>query len=61
MQTVNARELAGQYNVAPTTIRKWARQRVIPSLRPTNRTVRFDPEAVAAALEQKAVSAARND
>lgn len=49
MSTMTVRELAEQLRVKPVTIRDWARKGRIPTLR-TARTLRFEPEAVLAAL-----------
>jgi excisionase family DNA binding protein len=46
-----ARELAELIGVSPWTIYSWARKKTIPSLRATDRVLRFDADAVIAALE----------
>ena len=47
---VRAREIAERIAVHPATIWRWAAAGVVPSIR-VGRTVRFDPDAVKAALE----------
>ena len=49
---VTAKELAEELNLKPRTIRAWARQRKIPSLRISPKVVRFDLEAVIRVLSQ---------
>jgi len=46
-----ARELAELIGVSTWTVYSWARKKTIPSLRATDRIVRFDADAVIAALE----------
>lgn len=46
-----ARELAELVGVSPWTIYSWARKGTIPALRATDRILRFDADAVIAALE----------
>jgi len=46
-------EMAARMQVKPTTIRFWARAGVIPALRITPKIVRFDPEAVLAAINER--------
>jgi excisionase family DNA binding protein len=46
-----ARELAELLGVSTWTVYSWARKKTIPSLRATDRIVRFDADAVIAALE----------
>ncbi len=41
-QLINSRELARRLNVSVGTIRRWARDGVIPCVRPSRRVVRFD-------------------
>lgn len=47
---VKARELAGILSVSPWTIYSWTNKGVIPAIRMTDRIIRFDPDAVIAAL-----------
>jgi len=54
-----AEDLAAEYQVEPTTIEKWARQGIIPAVRPTPRVVRFDALAVRKALEARQAGAAK--
>ena len=46
-----ARELAELLGVSTWTVYSWSRKKTIPSLRATDRIVRFDADAVIAALE----------
>lgn len=46
-----ARELAELLGVSPWTVYSWARKGTIPALRATDRILRFDADAVIAALE----------
>lgn len=56
-----SKEIAAEYEVKPKTVEKWARQGIIPSVRPTPRVLRFNAVAVRQALEarQHAVGAAK--
>ena len=47
---LNCGQLAERLGVAPETIRTWVRAGRVPSLRPSAKTLRFDYEAVLAAL-----------
>ncbi len=47
---VTSREVANQIGVAPSTIARWARKGVIPSIRLSTRCVRYDLQTVLAAL-----------
>ncbi len=47
---LTTRELAAHLSVQPRTVRRWARARAIPHLRPTPKTLRFDLADVRAAL-----------
>jgi excisionase family DNA binding protein len=55
---ITAAELARSWGVADSTVYRWASAGVIPSLR-IGGTVRFDPDAVRAALEAKKVDPIR--
>lgn len=46
-----AREIAELLGVSTWTVYAWARRGTIPALRATDRILRFDAEAVIAALE----------
>ena len=46
-----ADELAEQYGVKGSTIKRWARDGKIPSIRPSTKTLRFDEEAVLTAMQ----------
>lgn len=50
MELLTARELAKRLRVSPETVRAWARRGCIPTLRLSPKTIRFNPEAVLAAL-----------
>lgn len=47
---LTALELAVRLRVSPDTVRAWARRGAIPSLRPSPKVIRFDLDAVLAAL-----------
>lgn len=49
-ELVTARELAKRLRVAPETVRSWARRGVIPALWLSRKVVRYNPDAVVAAL-----------
>lgn len=49
-EVVNAKELAKRLNVAPNTVGTWSRRGLIPSLRVSARTVRFDVAKVMEAI-----------
>ncbi len=46
-----ARELAELLGVSPWTVYSWARRGAIPAIRASDRILRFDADAVIAALE----------
>lgn len=50
-----AEELAERLTLKPKTIRDWARQGVIPSLRISPKVIRFDFDEVEKALRQRAL------
>lgn len=49
-ELVTARELAKRLRVAPETIRGWGRRGCIPTLRLSPKVIRYNPDAVLAAL-----------
>lgn len=49
-ELVTARELAKRLRVSPETVRAWARRGCIPTLRLSPKVIRYNPEAVMAAL-----------
>ena len=49
-ELLTARELAKRLRVSPETVRAWARRGSIPTLRLSRKVVRYDAEAVLAAL-----------
>ncbi len=51
-EIVTAKELAERLNLKPETIRIWARQGLIPSLRPTPKVLRFEMRSVMAAIKK---------
>jgi excisionase family DNA binding protein len=53
MPTVDVPMLAAEPRVSETTIKRWARIKRIPTIRPSRRTIRFDLEAVLEALTQR--------
>ncbi|MCY2993877.1 MAG: helix-turn-helix domain-containing protein [Planctomycetota bacterium] len=52
-EVMKTSELAEWLRVKPQTINKWKSEGLIPSLRLTSRCIRFDPDAVLAALTGK--------
>lgn len=54
---MTADDIGKRLAVKGTTIRKWARQGLIPSVRLTGRVLRFDPDAVDEALRERAIGA----
>ena len=48
---LTAKELAAALQVSPRTVLEWHRQGRIPGIQPTGRTVRFNLDAVLAALK----------
>ena len=48
---LNATQMAQEIGVKPTTLKSWARQKLVPCIKPTRRTLRFDPEQVFLALQ----------
>jgi DNA-binding transcriptional MerR regulator len=55
LNLLNSRELAVECGKPVSTIQRWARQRIIPSIPVGWRTRLFDPEAVRKALLKKTV------
>ena len=51
-EIVTVGELAKRLHLKPETIRIWARQGLIPSLRPTPKVLRFDMQSVLAAIRK---------
>ena len=49
-ELLTTRELAKRLRVSPETVRPWARRGHIPTLRLSPKVIRYDPEAVLAAL-----------
>jgi excisionase family DNA binding protein len=47
---LTARELGKRFRVAPDTVREWARRGSIPTVRLSRKVIRFDLQAVLAAL-----------
>lgn len=47
---LTARELAKRLRVSPETVREWARRGYIPTLRLSPKVIRYNAEAVLAAL-----------
>ncbi len=52
-ELLTAHELAERLRVSPETIRGWARHGLIPTLRLSPKVIRFDPQAVVAALTKR--------
>lgn len=55
-QYVTCHELATLLRVTPDTLRRWARSGAVPVLRVGEKTLRFNPEAVIAALSAGATT-----
>lgn len=51
---VDASESARRFGVAVSTVRRWAREKRIPSVRPSREVLRFDPSDVERALARRA-------
>lgn len=49
-ELLTARELAKRLRVSPETVRAWARRGSIPTLRLSRKVIRYNAEAVLAAL-----------
>lgn len=50
---VTAAEVAAHLDVRPSTVKAWARDGLIPSVRPTQRVIRFSLPRVLAALRER--------
>lgn len=53
-RVVSTRELAELLSVQPDTVRRWARDGTIPFIRVGEKTLRYIPEDVLAALRNRA-------
>jgi excisionase family DNA binding protein len=53
-ELLTTRELAKRLRVSPETVREWARRRCIPTLRLSPKVIRYNAEAVLAALSATA-------
>ena len=51
-EIITVKELAERLQLKPETIRIWARQGLIPSLRPTPKVLRFETRSVLAAIKE---------
>ncbi|MBK6939755.1 MAG: helix-turn-helix domain-containing protein [Planctomycetes bacterium] len=49
---VTAHEIGERYGVRAATVKAWAREGRIPSIRITGKIVRFDPDAVDRVLQE---------
>ncbi len=49
-ELLTADEMATRLRVRPETLRGWSRRGLIPAVRISRKTVRFDPDAVMSAL-----------
>ncbi len=49
-ELVTAAEMAARLRIKPTTLREWAREGRVPSIRITPKVIRFDAEAVILSL-----------
>lgn len=52
---VTAEEIGMSIGVKAATVKRWARDGLIPSLRLTGRVLRFDPAAVERTLRERAI------
>lgn len=50
-ELLTAQELAKRLRVSPETVRAWSRRGMIPALRLSPKVIRYNPEAVLAALD----------
>lgn len=55
-ELVTAKELADRLRLRPSTIKRWAQEGFIPSLRLSGKVVRFDPEAVERTIRERAAT-----
>lgn len=53
IELLNATQLAHRLGVRPSTVQRWHRAGLIPSTRLTAKVIRFDLEAVIAALSAR--------
>lgn len=58
---VNATEMGRRVGVTSSTIRRWAQDGIIPTVWLSERTRRYDPDEVIAALKKHGETAARSD
>lgn len=56
-----AQELASKLRVRLTTVRRWTRERVIPSIRITEKVTRYDYAKVCAALRERGTREAASE
>jgi excisionase family DNA binding protein len=54
---LTAEELGERLRLRPSTIKRWAQEKIIPALRLSGKVVRFDPDAVERALRKRAAQA----
>ena len=54
---ITTAELAERFQVTPTTIRQWVRDRRIPAIKVSRRIIRFDLQDVLATLKASTTSA----
>lgn len=52
-QLLTAEELGRRLRLGPDTVKLWARRGLIPSIRATSKTLRFDPSEVMRALRRR--------
>lgn len=53
---LTSEELAQRLRLRPSTVKRWAQEGIIPSLRLSGKVVRFDPEEVERALRSRATA-----
>ena len=58
-QLLTAEQIAKRLSVQPSTVKRWSRAGLIPSIRVTGKVIRFDPAAVLETLAQHPEGAER--
>jgi excisionase family DNA binding protein len=56
---VTPQQMAEELGIRPSTLKSWAKDGLIPSIKPTRRTLRFNRERVLAALQGQSEEAAQ--
>ena len=58
---ITAEELASKLRIRPATVRRWARERLIPSIRITGKVTRYDYAEVCATLRSRSAREAERE